>query len=739
MKKTVFLTVVFCFLLSGPGTLFSQSLADSLFKVLKNAKEDTSNVRNLNSLAWELKYYNTDTAITLSKQALDISEKINWDKGRAHSFHNIGLFNYLKGDYKTALVFYNKALYVCEKLEKRRNDEEILTLKAKTMGYMGLVFSNQGNLLKALDFYLDALKIDEKLKNNSGIARHLGNIGIVYYELKKFDRSLEYYFRALKLAEQTGYVQLQANTYGNIGLIYSEKKDNANALDYYDKALELADKNGFKELQANTLENIGNIYAGSKDYEKALERFEIALKIKEEGGSKRDIAISLNFIAGVHAELKNFREAEKYYLRSKVLVDSAGTVSLKKETYKGLARIYYIKKDWKKAYEYYNDFVSYNDTLLAQQNQRDLSRKEIEFEYAKKVAQDSIKNAEERKTNAAKVLARDEQLKRAATQRYALFGGLALMIVFGIFMFSRYKITQRQKKIIEVQKQEVEEKNKEILDSITYAKRLQEAILPSIESIKKHLPESFVFYKPKDIVAGDFYYFEKSPAEENTFFIAAADCTGHGVPGALVSVVCSNALNRCVKELRLTEPGKILDSTRDLVLETFTKSNQDVKDGMDISFAKISLINSNPENKLQKGRLVIPKGQSLADVVESSKRYSVQWSGANNPFWYLHNGELIEINPTKQPIGSTEYPKPFVTHSVELSKGDMIYLFTDGYPDQFGGEKKKKFKYKPFKELFLDIYQLPAEEQRSILEQRFNAWRGDLEQVDDVCIIGIRV
>lgn len=733
--------ILFCILQSGSGILLAQSpsLADSLFKVLQHPKQDTSTVKDLNSLAWELKYYNTDTAIALSKQALDVSEKVNWDKGRAHSFHQVGLFNYLKGDYKTALMFYNKALYVCEKLEKRQSNEEILALKAKTMGYMGLVFSNQGNLLKALDFYLDALKIDEKLKNNSGIARHLGNIGIVYYELKKFDRSLEYYFKALKLAEQTGYVQLQANTYGNIGLIYSEKKENANALDYYGKALELADKNGFKELQANTLENIGNIYAAGKDYKKALERFEIALKIKEEGGSKRDIAISLNFIAGVHYEMKNIPQAEKYYTLAKAFVDSVGTVSLKKETYKGLASVYYIKKDWKKAYEYYNDFVSYHDTLLAQQNQRDLSRKEIEFEYAKKVAQDSIKNAEERKTNAAKVLARDEQLKRAATQRYALFGGLLLLIVFGIFMFSRFKITQRQKKTIEQQKHLVEEKNKEILDSITYAKRLQEAILPSIDSIKKYLPESFVFYKPKDIVAGDFYYFEQSPTEENTFFIAAADCTGHGVPGALVSVVCSNALNRCVKELRITEPGKILDSTRDLVLETFTKSSQDVKDGMDISFAKISLINSNPENKVQKGRLVIPKGQSLADVVEAGKKYNVQWSGANNPFWYLRNGELIEVDATKQPIGSTEYPKPFITHSVELSKGDMLYLFTDGYADQFGGEKKKKFKYKPLKELFFEISKLPAEEQRSVLEQRFNAWRGDLEQVDDVCIIGVQL
>jgi len=289
------------------------------------------------------------------------------------------------------------------------------------------------------------------------------------------------------------------------------------------------------------------------------------------------------------------------------------------------------------------------------------------------------------------------------------------MHVFRGFSYSRYKITQRQKKIIEIQKEEVDEKNKEILDSITYAKRLQEAILPSIDSVKKFLPDSFVYYKPKDIVAGDFYYFESDKLKENVCFIAAADCTGHGVPGALVSVVCSNALNRCVKELHLTDPGKILDNTRVLVLETFTKSSQEVRDGMDISFCSIT----KPSAK--------------------NKNTKVSWSGANNPLWYIKSGELIEIAATKQPIGKTENPKPFETHTIELNEGDMLYLFTDGYADQFGGPKRKKFKYKPLKDMLLEINKLPSEEQHTILEQRFNEWRGELEQIDDVCIIGVRI
>ncbi|MES2764086.1 MAG: SpoIIE family protein phosphatase [Bacteroidota bacterium] len=273
---------------------------------------------------------------------------------------------------------------------------------------------------------------------------------------------------------------------------------------------------------------------------------------------------------------------------------------------------------------------------------------------------------------------------------------------------------------------EVEEKNKEITDSINYAKRIQEAILPSRAFIKTHLPDSFLYYQPKDIVAGDFYWAEKIG---DTFYIAAADCTGHGVPGALVSVVCCNALNRSVKEFKETEPGKILDRTRELVLESFSKSGGDIKDGMDISLLSIKQV---------------PFG------------HEVNWAGANNPLWYVKssvsssvtlsglegqvdNKELIEIKADKQPIGKTDNPVPFTTHLLNINKGDILYLFTDGYADQFGGPKGKKFKYKQFEDLLVASNKLALEEQCSLISKELNNWKSDLEQVDDICVIGIRL
>ncbi len=272
------------------------------------------------------------------------------------------------------------------------------------------------------------------------------------------------------------------------------------------------------------------------------------------------------------------------------------------------------------------------------------------------------------------------------------------------------KVRDRTAEVVS-QKKLVEEKNKDILDSITYAKRLQDAILPPLWLVKQYFPDSFVFYKAKDIVAGDFYWLTPLPGG-NGALIAACDCTGHGVPGAMVSVVCSNALNRAVKEFRITEPGKILDKTRELVLETFEKSEGNIQDGMDIS---------------------------LGAVIPSAEGVEFQWSGAYNLLWYIQNNECIEVPADKQPIGKVDNPLPFHTHHISLRRGDSAYLFTDGYADQFGGPKGKKYKYKQLKELLIANASRPMKEQNEILDQRLKEWRGNLDQVDDILIIGIRV
>lgn len=255
----------------------------------------------------------------------------------------------------------------------------------------------------------------------------------------------------------------------------------------------------------------------------------------------------------------------------------------------------------------------------------------------------------------------------------------------------------------------VEENNKEITASITYAKRIQTAILPSLEFIGSHLKASFVLYQPKDIVAGDFYWAETIG---DTFLIAAADCTGHGVPGAMMSVVCSNALNRSVKEFGLSDPGEILDKTRDLLIDSFSKSGEVIQDGMDISLF---------------GMTTTP-GETI-----------LKWAGANNPLWYIDETGFQEVKADKQPIGESHHKKPFTTHKLSVKPGGMVYLITDGYPDQFGGPKGKKFKHKQLEELLVAVHAESLEKQHQVLLNRLHEWKGDLEQVDDICVIGIRI
>ncbi|HLC82231.1 MAG TPA: SpoIIE family protein phosphatase, partial [Bacteroidia bacterium] len=301
-----------------------------------------------------------------------------------------------------------------------------------------------------------------------------------------------------------------------------------------------------------------------------------------------------------------------------------------------------------------------------------------------------------------------------AIQRNAFIGGFALVLLFAFFIFRSYKQKQKAHNEIVHQKEIIQEKNKEITDSIQYAKHLKNAILPPISFVKKHLPDSFIYYKPKDIVAGDFYWMEFL---NDSIYIAAADCTGHGVPGAMVSVVCSNALNRAVKEFKLTAPNKILDKVRELVVETFVrndsfgeKSENEVKDGMDISLCCINNTNKH-----------------------------LIWAGANNPLWIIRDKQLIEYKADKQPIGKTDNPTPFTCNETQLLKNDSLYLFTDGYADQFGGPKGKKFKYKQMQNLLLSCNSKPMNEQNEIIGKSFEEWKGNLEQVDDILIIGIKI
>ncbi len=305
---------------------------------------------------------------------------------------------------------------------------------------------------------------------------------------------------------------------------------------------------------------------------------------------------------------------------------------------------------------------------------------------------------------------------------------LVMLIIFviammAILMARAYSSKRKANELLSTQKQELEEKNKEIKDSILYAKHLQEAILPSCTMIKSLFPQSFVLYKPRDIVSGDFYW--KHSFDRMVYF-AVADCTGHGVPGAMVSVVCANALNRVIKKYGIIEPGKVLDHVKDQVVDAFSQSEDGASDGMDIALCCIDL----EINKLW-----------YSGANNSLYRVSPMKNGNEIPIKSVSDTKriLYEYPSTRQPIGKVDETKNFKTHQIELEKGDCIYLFSDGFADQFGGPKGKKYKSNPFKNFLLSISDQSMVEQKTLLENEFEAWKGNEEQVDDVCILGVKI
>ena len=642
-------------------------------------------------------------------------------------------------------VKYN--LLVKKFVEQKLGENPTLLLKkrylkslASSINNLGVNCEQQGNLVDAIIYFHKSLKIQESLKDLEGSATTLNNIGAIYNTLGNVDKTLDYFQKSLKIREQVGDKQGIAQSLNNIGSIYYNQKELSKALNNFEKSAELYKEVGDKEGLAYTMSNIGNIYDLLNSY-KGLSYHKRSLKLREEIGDKKGRAFGLVNVAESQLINKNYKEALTYAKAALALSKEMGYPdNIQKSAYI-LSKIYKSSSDYPQALEYFELSVIMKDSIKNEESNRASYKLQTKYEFEK---QQAVKDAEHNKQ--MEVIAEREAKQKIIT--YSIAFGSILLLMFFIFVLNRLQITKKQKSIIEKQKIVVEEKQKEILDSISYAKRIQAAILPSDRIFKQFLPESFVFYKPKDIVAGDFYWLESVKSDESRvmsnenpslithhsqpILFAAADCTGHGVPGAMVSVVCNNALNRSVREFGLTNPGEILDKTREIVIQEFEKSEEEVKDGMDIALCSL-------EFKVQSSEL-----NQLETTV------SLQYAGANNPLWIIRptsnnlepqtlNFELIEYKPNKQPIGKYAEAKPFITHQIQLQKGDSIYIFTDGFADQFGGENGKKFKKARLKELFLSIQEKSMHDQLKTIGQTFEKWKGNSYQIDDVCIIGVRI
>ena len=653
----------------------------------------------MDRIAWDgYLFSQPDSAFYFAQLQYDYAEKKGIQKHMAEALNVQAISFTLRGELIQAINLFKQSLKIQQEIGNKQ-------AVASVSNNLGNVYRRQGNYAKAIDYQLKALKIREEIGKKKDISSSLNNIGGIYGDQGELTKSLDFFQRALKICEEIGYKKGTGSALNNMGEIYMKQQNYVKALELHMRSLKLKEESNDKRGIGFSLNNIGTIYEKLGEYEKALDFSTQSLRIREEIGDKLGIANCLNIIGRVHKQQGNLIQALDFQSKALSLAQSIDNLQLTRDIAQSLWKINQELGKDKIALDLLQLYVSSNDSLNNKENQKEVIRQEYKYNYEKEALADSIKNAEAQKVLDAQIEAQTAELERERIQRFALYGGVVLLLVFGGFIFNRYKQSQSQKMVIQQQKEIVEEAHKEITDSIQYAKRIQNAILPPNKLVKQYLPNSFILYKPKDVVAGDFYWLEQ---KDGKILFAAADCTGHGVPGAMVSVVCNNGLNRSVREYGLTDPGKILDKTREIVISEFEKSEDDVQDGMDIALCTLA-------------------GNTL------------QYAGAHNPLWIIRNGEVLETKANKQPIGKYENLLPYTTHTIELQKGDSIYLFSDGYVDQFGGEKEKKFKSVAFKKLLLSIQEKTMEEQREFINQAFETWRGDLEQIDDVCVIGVSI
>lgn len=603
----------------------------------------------------------------------------------------------------SSLWHYTQAGYYFEKIKDKINLGEAVKLQAESYRYKGVYKS-------ALKSYQRAMDIFEDAGSKDGVAGTYYSMGAMYQEMERDDKALECYENALRINRQINKPIEMANYITAVGIMKDRKKDYTTAKKHFAEAKAIYEKHNYDNGLSNLYTWMAITAYNEKDFQLSLKYFFESLALYEKINSVTGRMYAYNNIGSIYMELNDFANALKWQKEGLEMAKKNKIKANIRYAYETLTVTYERMGDYKNAFSAGAMTMKYKDSLLNETTAKQLSELDKKYESAKKDKKLLEKDAE--------ILRQSALAQQQATQRNYFIGGFAAMIIISIIIFRSYNQNKKARRIIATQKQEVERqkemveaKNKEVLDSIMYAKRLQDAILPPSKLVNHFFPESYILYLPKDIVAGDFYFMEQSG---DKIVLAVADCTGHGVPGAMVSIVCSNALNRTVKEFKITGAGEILHKVRELVLETFAKSESEVKDGMDISLC----------------------------VFDSSKK-TCEWAGANNPLWILRNGEILEFKPNKQPIGLDAALKPFTAHSIQLQKKDTLYLFTDGYQDQFGGSDVrvggKKLKASNMKKLIVSCGNRPLSEQHLFMTEAFEKWKGDLEQVDDVCMIGIRI
>lgn len=588
-------------------------------------------------------------------------------------------------------------------------DKALQRFSARSFKLQGINASNRGEYQQSMDFYLKSTKINEDLKNERAMADDYTNLGILFMNMGSYARALEYDNKALAYYIKSKDKQGIADLYNNIGITYCSKNSLDTCLIYQLKSIAIKEELNDKRGLATSYDNVGQIYMYKKKLDNAIEYYLRAEKIKEGLNDKMAVCITYLNLAQIYTLQKNYAKALEYGQKELKLAEELNSKTSRYNGYLYLSNVYLGMRDFKNAFLHFKMYSLLKDSVLNEENTRAMH--EVEAAY------DS-----EKKDNKIRLLNKENQLQEADLKKqqvlnWSIGAGLLVMIVSSFVVYRSYRqkkranvLLEEKNKAIYEQNHEISEKKKEIEDSINYARYIQQSILPDVSLFKECFGEHLLLYLPKDIVSGDFYFLQPSHNGSN-ICLAAVDCTGHGVPGGFMSVVGAEVFTSAAGKENAS-PAKFL-SLANKRIKHFLRQGQNStsKDGMDAALCMIS-----PDKK------------------------TIVYSGANRPLVLIRNGELKEYEATKSSLGGvTDDNQQFTKHTIDLQKNDCIYIFSDGYADQFGGEKGKKMMTKNFKKMLVKIHQLSMEDQQRALHNHLLSWRGSLEQVDDILVIGFRV
>ncbi len=760
----LFSLIMICFVSSGFA--IEKQKSDSL-ELLLPFKKGTEKADLLYLLADEYKSKSFDYSYRYANQCFILSSSLNYVKGQANSMYLLGVIHYLKND-------YNKALYYWEKTVKYRNADKDQKGAANSLSNIGLIYMNtgeydksidyftkslhihtqmnnkqgmakpienlgvvnfkKGEYEKAIEFYQKSLRIEEELNNKLGVSQSLSSIAGVFIKMNNFNKALDYYNQSLKIKIELKDENEISITLNSIGVVYENTNNIPKAIEYYQKALSYSSQNVNKQNVANVLNNLGNIHISEKKYFEAINYFKRALIINQQIGSKEGIASCNYHFADIYNRKQDFLTALNY---SKISMNVAKQMGNRDLIFKNLmiqSDIYSNLKDFEKAYEAISKANYFKDSLMNETNHKQITEIETKYQTDKKKKEIAFLN-QQSELNELKLMKNEKDIQFQRVILYIILIGFVLILFIALLIYKQFvekkavnlklefqnkeisikkEELEKQKNIAILQRDQITEQKKHITDSILYAQKIQNAILPHLKSIKSFFPNHFIIYKPKDIVSGDFYWFSNVFNNENKIIVAAIDCTGHGVPGAFMSIVAYNLLKQAVNEQKLSNPSEILNSLSINLIKTLQLKDNEyvVMDGMDISLCVIDILN-----------------------------LKLEYAGAHNPVYISRNGELLVLNADTHSIGEvfTADFQGFTNNEIELKPNDVLYLFSDGYVDQFGGPKRKKFMSRQFKQMLIDIQNVEMPKQREIIENRFYEWKGNIDQYDDIMIIGLKI